>query len=123
MDSEAGRVELLGCPVCAKQPERNGRLGAGGVLCSSMFPVSHRLQVYGKNQAAAETAWNNLIPTPDNGLREALEPFAKAAEFTHAATVGDALPLNLWAGCPLTFGDLRRAASALQHNNGGRNDG
>lgn len=54
--------------------------------------------------------------TPDGGdrMREALQPFADAADAPHTGHVGDAAPLNLWAGCPLTFGDLRRAREALQ---------
>lgn len=50
-------VELKPCPLCGEQPRRNGRLGAGGVLCLGPSR-DHRVQVYGSNQYAADLAWN-----------------------------------------------------------------
>jgi hypothetical protein len=52
--------ELKACPWCGDQPIRNGRLGAGGVLCAD---PTHRAQTYGADQASADAAWNSR-PTP-----------------------------------------------------------
>lgn len=61
-------TELKPCPICGGTPLRNGRPGAGGVICVRKNP-SHRLQTYGATQAAAITAWNTRTPTkaPDHG--------------------------------------------------------
>jgi hypothetical protein len=51
---------LKPCPICNKQPKRNGRFRTGGVLCAGPlngFPA-HRVQTYGPTQEEADLAWN-----------------------------------------------------------------
>jgi Lar family restriction alleviation protein len=80
MDSEAGRVELLPCPFCGGEAELND-LGdpQDDSFVSCTRPKCEVQQIARFTPEAAIAAWNTR-PTPDNGLREALEPFAELCD-------------------------------------------
>lgn len=61
MSANVEAVELLPCPLCKRQPKRNGRIGLGGVVCTgdnATVGMIHRFQTYGADQAEADGAWN-----------------------------------------------------------------
>lgn len=98
---------LKPCPICNKQPKRNGRFRTGGVLCAGPldgFPA-HRVQTYGPTQEEADLAWNTraVADTPppaaagDRSLAEGLVAMSADVEnarvlklhFDHEVTAAD----------------------------------
>lgn len=69
-------ADLAPCPICGREPVRNGRGTTGGVRCAStgLFDArpSHLVQTYGATQEEADAAWNErrgvLVPTMSRGL-------------------------------------------------------
>jgi len=92
-------VGLLPCPLCGAQPRRNGRMGAGGVLCAGdnkTVGMIHRFQTYGADQAEADTAWNTRsAPTYKAGRRDMRE--AAPSEDWLAEVLDDSLDMD-WTG-------------------------
>lgn len=72
---------LKPCPLCGREPRRNGRGGTGGVLCvgdNATVGMIHRFQTYGADQAEADAAWNRAAPPTD--LEAVRESAAEVAE-------------------------------------------
>lgn len=71
---DPAKAELAPCPLCKRHPRRNGRAGAGGVICTGdacEVGKVHRFQTYGADQAEADAAWNALAAQQSGELREA----------------------------------------------------
>lgn len=114
MDSEAGRVELLA--VTIPRELFDFLMGAGEIDGTSFGDLNAGLPGRFWWRALLQTAANS--PTPDNGLREALERFASGEAFRcQRFAEDDDAEYFLRA----QRGVQAAARSALQHNNGERN--
>ena len=109
---------LSPCPICGRQPIRNGRGSTGGVRCASsgLFDdqPSHLVQTYGATQADADAAWNErrgvLVATmtralPDGKMDDStFEQIETALDHADAPCMED----NRWLTLPERIAALAR---------------
>jgi hypothetical protein len=117
MDSEAGRVELLPCPFCSGVDEdlvQAFTRATDDFAYWSVECLKCGCEIGSDtSQAEADGFWNTR-PTPDNGLREALEDARAILE--HIEPDGTDFDRSVAA-------TLAKVVSALQPNTGERGDG
>lgn len=112
-------TELLPCPFCGVEPcmyDDVNHSKACYISCQTEGCIGE--MTWHENDAEAIAAWNRrasqAAPAPSDGLREAMEPFAKAADIRLCGEWRDDEKISQ-TDVPfyITFGDLRRARAAL----------
>ena len=106
------RVALLPCPFCGQSgPTKLGYLPDSSGLNHGVRCVCGAVMRYGDKESTIK-AWNTRAALSVSGdMREALEPFAKQADYADAVEADD----DDYLDCPpLKAGDYRRARSILE---------